>query len=443
MLTRDEALKTCETVLAHAQAAGAEDAIVSLRSSVESHARFADNSITTSGRTEDLDITATVWVGRRRGAISGNDAGADALKRMADEAVQIARVSPVHPEYVPTLGPLDYAESRGFAAVTAEVDLKARAAALQAALAACRTAKVTGAGFHTSGAAAVASATANGNRQYFRSSEADFSITARSADGTGSGYYSGDHFDLGRLDATHIAEQAVGKAVQSQRPKAIEPGTYPVILEPQAVADLIGFLTSAFDARTADEGRSAFSGKDGKSRLGEKMLSERINLYSDPMHPELPALPRTGEGIPASRLSLVKSGVIENFEYSRYWAEQRKREPTPGPVNYILESSQPAASMAAMIAGTARGLLISRFWYVRLVDPRTIVLTGLTRDGLWWVEKGKISHPVRNLRFNQSVLAMLAPWNVDAVGAAQRVSRRMVPALKLTAFTFTSISDAI
>ncbi|HUE86498.1 MAG TPA: TldD/PmbA family protein [Vicinamibacterales bacterium] len=443
MLSRDEALKVCETVLAHARTAGAEDAIVSLRSSVESHARFAGNSITTSGRSQDLDITATVWVGRRRGSIIGNDSGADALKRMADEAVQVARVSPVHREYVPTLGPLDYAESRGFAGVTAEVDVKARAAALEAVLTACRSAKVTGAGFHTSEASAVAAATANGNRRYFQSSEADFSVTARSADGTGSGYYSGDHFDLARLDAKHIAEQAVGKAVRSQQPKAIEPGTYPVILEPQAVGDLIGFLTNAFDARTADEGRSAFSSKDGKSRLGEKMFSERINLYSDPMHPDLPVVPSTSEGIPASRLSLVKSGVIENFEYSRYWAEQRKRAPTPGPVNYILESSQPAVSMDDMIAGMPRGLLISRFWYVRLVDPRTIVLTGLTRDGLWWIEKGKISHPVGNLRFNQGVLAMLAPWNVDAVGAAQRVSRRMVPALKLSAFTFTSISDAI
>jgi predicted Zn-dependent protease len=443
MLARDEALRICEAALGHAKTAGAEDAIVSLRSSVESHARFADNSITTSGRSEDLDITATVWVGRRRGSIVGNDAGAAALKRMADEAVQIARVSPVHREYVPTLGPLDYAESRGFAEATAAVNVTSRAAALEAVLAACRNAKVIGAGFNTSGATATAAATANGNRQYFRASEADFSVTARSTDGTGSGYYSGDHFDLARLDAKHIAEQAVGKAVRSQQPKAIEPGTYPVILEPQAVADLIGFLANAFDARTADEGRSAFSGKDGKSRLGEKLFSEQITLYSDPMHPELPAVPRTSEGIPASRLSLVKAGVIENLEYSRFWAGERKREPTPGPVNYILESAQPASSLDDMIAGMARGLLISRFWYVRLVDPRTIVLTGLTRDGLWWIEKGKISHPVRNLRFNQSVLAMLAPWNVDAVGASQRVSRRLVPALKLNGFTFTSISDAI
>jgi predicted Zn-dependent protease len=443
MLTRDDALKICETVLGHAKAAGAEDAQVSVQSSIESHARFADNSITTSGRADDVEIAATVWVGGRRGAITGNDSSADALKRIGDEAVQIARVSPVHREYIPTLGPLEYGASKGFAIATAEVDLDARAAALQAALAACRSAKVNGAGFHNSRASASAAATANGNRRYFQSSQADFSVTARSSDGTGSGYYAGDHFDLARLDAKRIAEEAVGKAVRSQQPKAIEPGVYPVILEPQAVSDLLGFLTNALDARNADEGRSAFSAKDGKTRLGEPLFSEKINLYSDPMHAEMPAVPITSEGIPATRVSLIKGGVLENLVYSRYWAQQRKLQPTPGPVNYILESTQAPLSLDDMIKATPRGLLISRFWYVRLVDPRTIVLTGLTRDGLWWIDKGRISHPVRNLRFNQSVLAMLAPWNVQGIGAPQRLAPMMVPALKLDSFTFTSISDAI
>ena len=443
MLTREDALKICETVLGHAKAAGAEDAQVQVQSSIESHARFAANSITTSGRSEDVDITATVWVGGRRGSITGNDVSADALARIGAEAVQIARVSPVHREYLPTLGPLDYGASRGFATATADVDLEARAETMQAALAACRTAKVTGAGFHTARASATAAATANGNRRYFQSSQADFSLTARSADGTGSGYYSGDHFDLARLDAKHIAEEAVGKAVRSQQPKAIEPGAYPVILEPQAVSDLAGFLTNALDARNADEGRSAFSAKDGKTRLGEALFSDKINIYSDPMHPEMPAVPSTNEGIPASRVSLIKAGVLDNLVYNRYWAQQKKVAATPGPVNYIFESTQKPMSLDEMIAATPRGLLISRFWYVRLVDPRTIVLTGLTRDGLWWIEKGRISHPVRNLRFNQSVLAMLAPWNVQGVGTPRRLAPWLVPALKLDSFTFTSISDAI
>ena len=443
MMTRDEALKTCETLLAHAKAAGAEDASVTLNSSIQSHARFAENRITTSGRADDLQLTTTVWIGRRRGSVSGNDAGADALKRMADDAVQIARVSPVHREYVPTLGPLDYSEGRSFAESTAAVDVNARAKALEAALEACRRAKVTGAGFHMAAAAALAAATANGNRRYFRNSEANFSVTARSADGTGSGYYAGDHFDLARLDVRHVAEQAVNKAVRSQHAKAIEPGNYPVILEPQAVSDLLGFLSNNLDARSAEEGRSAFAAKEGKTRVGEKVFSERINLYSDPGHAEMPAVPVTSEGLPAARLPLITKGVLENLEYSRFWAQERKREATTGPVNYILESTQPPVPLEQMIKDMKRGLLISRFWYVRMVDPRTIVLTGLTRDGLWLIENGEIRHPVRNLRFNQSVLAMLAPWNVEAVGAPVRRSPFMVPPLKLSSFTFTSMSDAI
>ena len=314
MITREEALRLCEIVLAQAKAAGAEDASVSLNSSIESHARFADNRITTSGRAENLDITATVWVERRRGSAAGNDADGSALKRLADEAVQIARVSPVHREYVPTLGPLDYGEAGGFAAATADIDLVARASALEAALASCRTAKVTGAGFHIARASAAAAATANGNRRFFRSSEGSFSLTARSADGTGSGYFAGDHFDLARLDVQRIAGQAVSKAVRSQQPKSIEPGVYPVVLEPQAVSDLMSFLAASFDARTADEGRSAFSAKDGKTRVGETLFNQRINLYSDPKHADLPAVPATDEGVPAARLSLVSRGVLENLQ---------------------------------------------------------------------------------------------------------------------------------
>ena len=183
MLNREDALKICEVVLAHAKAAGADDANVSVQSSVASHARFADNRVTTSGRSDDLGITATVWTGRRRGAATGNDAGDAALKQLADDAVSIARVSPVQREYVPTLGPLDYAEGRAFVAATADPDLAARATALEAVLAACRTAKVTGAGFHNATASATAVATANGNRRYFRTSEGALSITARTPTG--------------------------------------------------------------------------------------------------------------------------------------------------------------------------------------------------------------------------------------------------------------------
>ncbi|MDQ3169488.1 MAG: TldD/PmbA family protein [Acidobacteriota bacterium] len=442
MRDRDKALEVSETVLRHAKNAGADDANVSVENTSESHARFAGNRVTTSGSARNLDITATVWVGRRRGAATGSDASGSRLQQLADEAVQIARVSPVHREYVPTVGPLTYGEDRGYAVATAEIDLDARTRVLASALAACRAAGVTGAGFHRASATATATATANGNRRYFQSTNADFSMTARTADGTGSGYFSADHFDVARVDAEHVVEQAVGKAVRSRDPKTIEPGVYTVILEPQAVADLVGSMTN-FDARTADEGRSAFSGKDGKTRVGERLFHESLNLYSDPAHPELPASPSTGEGIPASRLSLISNGTLENLSYSRYWAQEKQVAPTAGPVNFVFESSGPVTPVDEMIRQTRRGLLISRFWYVRLIDQRSLMLTGLTRDGMWMIENGKIVHPVRNLRFNQSVLAMLAPQNVEAVGPSQRKAPLMVPALRLSEFTFTSVSDAI
>ncbi len=233
MMARDEALKTCEVVLGHVKTAGAEDAVVTAQSAQETHARFADNHVTTSGRSENVSVTATVWVGQRRGAATGTDTSLAALKQLADEAVQIARVSPVHREYVPTLGALTYAAERSFSPATETVDLDARAKVLAAVLDACRREQVTGAGFHSATASATATATANGNRRYFRSSEGSLSVTARSADGTGSGYYSGDHFDLARLDVQKIAREAVRKAAESRNPRPIEPGVYPVILEPR------------------------------------------------------------------------------------------------------------------------------------------------------------------------------------------------------------------
>jgi predicted Zn-dependent protease len=157
------------------------------------------------------------------------------------------------------------------------------------------------------------------------------------------------------------------------------------------------------------------------------------------------------DGLPAQKLYLVRNGVLENLVYSRFWAKQTNKQPTPGPVNMLLESSARPASIEEMIRATDRGLLVGRFWYIRMVDPRTVLLTGLTRDGVWYIEKGKIVHPVRNFRFNQSIIQMLADGNVDLIGAADRVGGSegqgrgvgFYPALKLRAFNFTSQSEAV
>jgi predicted Zn-dependent protease len=176
--------------------------------------------------------------------------------------------------------------------------------------------------------------------------------------------------------------------------------------------------------------------------LGQPVFDSKINFYSDPWHPELPGSQSAQEGVPAEKLYLVRGGVLENLVCGRFWAQKTGKQPTPGPVNSILESAGATHSIERMIAGTERALLLTRFWYIRMVSPRTQLLTGLTRDGVWLVENGKLKHPVRNFRFNQSVMQMLAPGNVEMVGKPVRVGG-LFPALKLKAFTFSSESDAV
>ncbi|HKO60844.1 MAG TPA: metallopeptidase TldD-related protein, partial [Pyrinomonadaceae bacterium] len=238
---------------------------------------------------------------------------------------------------------------------------------------------------------------------------------------------------------------------ESRSPRTLEPGIYTAILEPQAVADLLSGFIFGFDARNADEGRSPFSAPGGKTRVGEQIFDPRINIYSDPWHPQLPGAPAAQGGIPAQRVHLVRNGVLENLIYSRFWAKQKDKQPTPGPVNNIMASATAPATIDEMIKSTNRGLLIGRFWYIRGVDPRTALQTGLTRDGVWYVENGKIQYPVNNFRFNQSLVQLLAPGNVEMIGAPERVgssegqgtASAMLPALKVKQFTFTSQSEAV
>jgi predicted Zn-dependent protease len=367
------------------------------------------------------------------------------------EAEEIASVSPEDREYVESLGPQQYKPTQGFVDATAQISPAARAKAVADVIAACEKDDVVGAGFHQSRGTAAASATKRGNFSYSRSSLASLSLTARTKSGDGSGYFLRNHHDVAKLDTQRIARESIDKALRSRDPKPLDAGNYSVVLEPQAVADLLGFFTFGFDARTADEGRSAFSAPGGKTRIGEKLFDERLSVYSDPWHPELPGSPAAQGGLPAQKLFLVRNGVLETLVYSRFWAKQKGKEPTPGPVNGIMESSAPPVSVPDMIKDTKRGLLVTRFWYIRPVDPRTLLITGLTRDGLWLIEDGKVSRPVRNFRFNQSILKLLAPGNLAAIGAPERVgsseaqgsASSLLPALQVKEFSFTSQSEAV
>ena len=240
---------------------------------------------------------------------------------------------------------------------------------------------------------------------------------------------------------------AIDKAVLSQKPVRLPPGKYTVILEPSAVSDLIGILVGEeFDQRSADEGRNFATKKGGGSRLGESIFGKNVTIYSDPNDPLVPGTIYSDDGQPAQRIVWIDGGVLKNLQCGRYWAQKTKRAPVPSPTSLTMTGG--TTSTADMIKQTRRGLLITRFWYIREVDPQTVLLTGLTRDGVFLIEDGEITKPACNFRFNESPVAMLNKVlalgpSVRAYGEESIGLPTAVPTLLIDEFTLSSVSDAV
>lgn len=441
LLTDKEAKRITDKVLSYVKA---DDAAVSVRSDKGANLRFANNALLTSGSTIELSAGITVWKKGRAGSASTSDFDDASLKSMVEHAEKVADISPVDPQYLPTLEQQKYKPVAGFVEATASPALTKRAKNAGKIIEESAKQSVISAGFHETNARASGFATKNGNSGYEKETFASLSVTARAQDGTSSGYFQRGHHDINRLDTDRIAVEAISKASKGRGARSIEPGIYPVILEPQAVGDLLGNLRFQFDARLAEEGRSPFSLTGGKTKVGEQVFDERIEILSDPWDAEVPGSMSAQDGMPAEKLSLVRKGVLENLVYSRFWAKQKEKPATPGPVNMIIRSNKAAASSGEMIANSKKALLIGRFWYIRTTDQRTASVTGLTRDGVWLVENGKIAYPVNNFRFNQSLIQMIAPGNVEMIGTPERIGRNtLLPALMLKEFNFTSVSQAV
>ena len=446
MLTEADARTITNKLLGYVTA---DDAVVFIESEDYSHLRFAANTFLTSGRREGATARVTLWIDKRRGSASTTDLSDAALKQAVADAQTFAKLAPVDVEYLPSLMQQTYRPGQGWVDATARIDLSVRARQIGDAIAQSEKAKVIGAGFHQVGLLAHASATAHGNFHYERGSIASLGMTARTPDGAGSGYFARNHYDVARLDTGRIARESIRRASESKGARMLPAGSYPVILEAQAVADLLDSGGMSFDARNADEGRSVFSLPGGATRVGTPLFDPRINILSDPWRPQLATFIASEEGVPARAMHLVRNGVVESLRYSRFWAQQKSQQPS-GPLALVMEPSTPGVSVEDMIKTATRALLVSRFFYIRNVDPRSASVTGLTRDGVWYIENGEIKYPVRNFRFNQSIVLMLGPGNVDAIGVPERVASSeggvepvLVPALRLNAFNFTSQSDAI
>jgi predicted Zn-dependent protease len=444
LLTREEAQALTRRVLS---LSAADQTRVTITSERSGNTRFADGSITTSGGTADTSVTVTVTFGRRRASSSTNVLDEPSLKRTVDLASRLARLAPEDPELMPELGPQTYQAVDAFVDATADLDAEARAEAIGravgAAAAAGKTAgSIFAAGYLEANARVIAVATSNGLFAYHRTTDADFSVTARTPDGTGSGWAHGGARDWNAVDPVAIGRIAAQKAVASRGPQEIPPGLYTAVLEPQAVTDLIPLLGNALNARNADEGRSAFSKSGGGTRLGEKVADERVTLYSDPSDSNLRGQPFDGEGLPIRRTVWIEKGVLRNLAYTRFWAEKQGKQPTGPALAGGLALVGGTKSTDELIAGCARGILVTHFFYIRSLDPRTVLQTGLTRDGAFLIEDGRITKPLKNFRWNESPLLMLN--RLEDIGRAEPTAAgRLMPALRVRDFNFTSLSDAV
>ncbi|MCA6078795.1 TldD/PmbA family protein [Fulvivirga sedimenti] len=433
--TKEEARQILEKALSFSKADSCE---VNLGGSESGNIRYARNTVSTSGYRSNQNLSVTSSFGKRVGTATIDEFDDASLEKVVRRSEELAQLSPENPEFMEPLGPQNYDESKTFASSTANITPEYRAGVAASSIEPAAAKDVTAAGFLDDSSGFSSMMNSKGLFAYNQSTNADFTVTMRSNDGTGSGWVTRDVNDIDKFDASEASKIAIDKALMSRNAKAIEPGKYTVIMEPAAAASLIGNMVGAFDARTADEGRS-FMSKDGGTKLGEKIVDERVTLYSDPLHPDVPAPTWNGQGQPLKKMNWIENGVVKNLAYSRYWAQEKGVDPVPFPANGIMVGGD--ASLEDLIKDTRRGILVTRFWYIRSVDPQTLLYTGLTRDGTFYIENGKIKHPVKNFRFNESPIIMLN--NLETLGQQQRVGGNLIPYLKVRDFTFTSLSDAV
>ncbi|WP_259016144.1 TldD/PmbA family protein [Emticicia fluvialis] len=436
ILTKEEAKKIIDKVLAFSKA---DEMSVALTGRRTGNIRYARNTVSTSGESTDLSLAVTAVYGKRSGTSTINEFDDKSLEKTVRRAEEIAKLAPENPEYMPMLGPQQFLESNTFVQSTANIDPAFRAKAAFDSIDPCTKKNLVAAGYLEDTTGFFATGNSKGLFAYNKSTSVDFSITVRTADGLGSGYAIKDYNDVSKLNTKAATEVAMQKAIASVSAQALEPGKYTVILEPAAAVDLLQNMMRSFDARSADEGRSFLSKKGGGVRLGEKLFDERVTIYSDPTNPDAPTSGFAGDGRAQEKVTWIDNGVVKNLTYSRFWADKKGVKAVPPPSGFIMAGG--TQSLADLIKGTEKGILVTRLWYIRAVDPQTLLYTGLTRDGTFYIENGKIKFPVKNFRFNESPVIMLN--NLEAMGAPVRISGNLIPPLKIRDFTFSSLSDAV
>ncbi len=408
--------------------------------------RFASRGGATNGTIGGARLTVTSTFGQRQGRATTNLLDDTALRDAVARSEVAARSAPENVEVMPPLGPQNYGTSAAYFRTTATLKGGALASLLDPAVSAAKRAGLDLAAFLQAGQWWRAFATSAGALGYDRATSIHLTVSARNARSTWSGWAAGHQNDASRLDVAALARNAVEKASAGPDPVALEPGKYVVLLEPPVVGQMVAQMMGHFGARSADEGRSFLARKGGGNKLGDRLFDERVTIASDPADDVAPGFALSTDGLPNRPVTWVEAGVVKNLMWSRYWAKKSGVEPIADPHFFFMRGG--SDSVADMIRDVTRGVLVTRLWYVRMVDPRSLLLTGLTRDGTFLIENGAVTRPIANFRFNESPLAMLK--NILAIGPSQRTYFAeagsiaiSVPPLLVKDFSFSSVAPGI
>jgi predicted Zn-dependent protease len=426
-VTEQQAKEICGRALSFVTA---DEATAALTTDVEAATRFANSEIIQSTAKSNAKLSVRAAFGDRLGSASVNAFDDETLKGAVARAEEMAKVAAPDTEFVPCPGPSEAPEADAYDTAVEQVGPQERAEMTQVGIETANREKVALAGSMTTESAVAALANTKGAFFYFPSTFARFVCTAMTD--SSSGWAEGVSHRLDTIDPAALALRASQKANAAKDPAEVEPGDWTVVLEPAAVADMLVFVAFSLDAKAAIEGRSVFHDKEGT-----QVAAPGVNVYADPGHAGCPDVPFHQDGMPAARVDWIRDGKLETLSYDRFWAKKADRPYTGRPSNLIMSGGD--HSEEELIAKVDRGLLVTRFWYIRHVDPMQLLLTGMTRDGVFLIENGKVTRGVKNLRFNESPLVMLR--NVEALGKPKRCGAWVAteaPGMVVRDYTFTS-----
>jgi PmbA protein len=407
--------------------------------------RFANNTIHQNVAEQTLAISIRAVVDGRTARATTNKTDDESLGRVTAAALALARNQPKNPDLLPMLRSQKYQKVARFFPATASATAEDRARAVTRVCRIVEKAKQTAAGIFSSGSSQSLLANSKGLSAHYEQTRSEFSVTV--LESKSSGWAKSNSPNIRKIDPDELAESASRTCAESREPKEIPAGHYTTILPPSAVLDLVGFLFYDFAGTAVLDKRSCLT-----DRMGKKIFGDNISIWDDAYHPLQTGPPYDGEGMPRQKVPLVDRGTPKNLVYARATAKKMKAKPTghgfslpneygEAPMNLVFAGGD--KSMEEMIRTTERGILVTRLWYIREVDPYAKVLTGMTRDGTFLIENGRVAGGLRNFRFNQSIVEMLA--NVEMLGPAVRAAgeesfEMVVPTMKVRNFHFSEVT---